>query len=343
MEKNTNTGASTQYAVLAPPANYNMAEMAVYYAASGWPVFPAPLGSKRSHKSEKHSGEKWGATTDPEEIRADWSRWPTANIGIPTGLAAKIFVLDADTLAGHGKNGTKTLARWETASGKIHTVEARTPTGGRHLYFRFPFFEVRNSESKLALGIDIRGEGGMVLGPPSVKPDVGAYEWIKAPWEVEPADCPHWLLDKLADFENNRLSNRAAVHIPSGFEPAGSDEAEELLSYIPPDCGYGDWLAVLMALHDKFGGSDEGLSLADRWSASGSLYKPGEVAAKWRSFKAGGGTSWATIPALAKQAGADLSAISRNYRQQDIAQSGAADNPETPGRRMARGKTRRGF
>lgn len=75
---------------------------------------------------------------------------------------------------------------------------------------------------------------------------------------------------------------------------------------------YGDWVAVLMALHDRFNGSDEGFALADRWSATSAKYRKGEVAAKWRSFKRNG-VSWATIPALARQNGADLSDIARRW------------------------------
>ena len=50
-------------------------ESALAYAAKGWKVFPAPPGSKKSYKSEKHSGgRKWGMTSDADEIRADMRR-----------------------------------------------------------------------------------------------------------------------------------------------------------------------------------------------------------------------------------------------------------------------------
>ncbi len=84
------------------------------------------------------------------------------------------------------------------------------------------------------------------------------------------------------------------------------------MTHIPADASYDDWVSVLMALHDRFGGSDEGLSIADQWSAAGSKYRNGEVAAKWRGFKRSG-ISWATVPALARQNGADLSDIARRW------------------------------
>ncbi len=95
---------------------------------------------------------------------------------------------------------------------------------------------------------------------------------------------------------------------------ADTDEVLELLSYISPDCGYADWLAVLMGLHDKFGGSEEGFTIADNWSAGGSKYVVGEVSSKWHSFSPGGGTSFRTIAELARQNGADLSAIGKKHK-----------------------------
>jgi putative DNA primase/helicase len=95
---------------------------------------------------------------------------------------------------------------------------------------------------------------------------------------------------------------------------SGAKEVAEILTYIPPDCGYADWLSVLMGLHEWSGGSQQGLSIADDWSAKGVKYKPGEVAKKWKGFDASGGTKWATVPALARANGANLSAIASKYR-----------------------------
>ena len=94
-----------------------------------------------------------------------------------------------------------------------------------------------------------------------------------------------------------------------------------------------------MAIHSGFGGSQEGLTLADEWSAQGAKYKPGEVARKWASFKKHG-VKWATAAALARQNGADLSeiacshAIARKYSGSDHgSQSGqATDNAAKPAR-----------
>lgn len=104
--------------------------------------------------------------------------------------------------------------------------------------------------------------------------------------------------------------------IDTGGPSAQTSESEvrEILSYITPDCGYQDWLSVLMGLHDKFNGSDIGLSIADEWSSGGTKYVAGEVADKWRSFDVGGGSSFKTVAEMARQNGADLSAIAKLHR-----------------------------
>jgi putative DNA primase/helicase len=60
------------------------------------------------------------------------------------------------------------------------TVE--TPGGGRHLYFALPEGEVPGNRTGLLRRVDVRGEGGYVIVPPSVRPDGKRYSWILAPW-----------------------------------------------------------------------------------------------------------------------------------------------------------------
>lgn len=190
------------------------AEAAQECAAQGWHVFPAVIkdGAKKSHKSAKHSdGRAWGATTDPEEIRRDFARWPEALLGIVTGPKSGFFVIEADTLDEHGVDGIANLRALIAEYGEIPaTIEAESPTGSWHLYFRYPEGrEIKNSASVIAPGIDARGNGGMVIAPPSYRADKGgAYRWINPPGFFDVADCPGWLLD-LATKPKAKLSERA--------------------------------------------------------------------------------------------------------------------------------------
>jgi hypothetical protein len=296
------------------PKNKTILDQALYLASRGWAVFPAPAGSKKSHASKNTNGANWGATSDPDQIRRYWQRWPDANLGFPTGVHADFFVVEADTVKGHGVDGIENLKRLETQNGKIPTtVEAVSPSGSRHFYFLYPRgVRVKNSENKIAAGIDVRGDGGMVIAPPSLRGN-GVYSWINSPEDTKFVECPNWLLTMILNTQTPKKTERP--HTPTPFKPAQNDEVQELLSYIDPDAGgYEDWRNVLFALHDHYNGSEEGKAVADAWSAQGGKYVAGEVAYMWDRFKAGGGVKWETIPAMAARNGADLSAIAIKYK-----------------------------
>jgi hypothetical protein len=75
-----------------------------------------------------------------------------------------------------------------------HTVESLTGGGGQHLYFRHPGTEVPSRP--VAPGLDVKGDGGLVVSPPSIHLSGRAYVWETgcAPADVVIADVPSWLL-----------------------------------------------------------------------------------------------------------------------------------------------------
>ncbi|MEM8617860.1 MAG: bifunctional DNA primase/polymerase [Pseudomonadota bacterium] len=263
-------------------------------ASIGKRVFPC--------KPNKQPLVKWpvAATSDPETIAAWWQQWPNAMIGLPCGEDNDLLVIDLDvdkeTGEAVGETSLKALGYGQLLNGPRVT----TPSGGLHLYFQH-WSGARNSVGILGAGIDIRTEGGYVIAAGSEGPQ-GRYQ-NEIDWTTLP---------KLP------LGLRArAVPPPKPVSvmqerTADDDEIRELLSYVSADADYQTWLSVLMALHDRFSGSEEGLALADEWSAQGSKYKPGEVAAKWAGFK-GSGVTFASLPAIARSYGADLSAIARKH------------------------------
>ena len=188
----------------------DICQAAMEYAARGWHVFPAPPGEKKSFKSAANSdGRKWGATTDPAEIAHDWEKWTQANVGIVTGQKSGFFVIEADTEAGHGVDGIGNLAALIDQNGPWpDTIEALSPSGSWHIYFKWPDGEdIANSAGQVAPGVDVRGNGGMIIGAPSVKPGADLpYRWKNAPGLFDLADCPEWLL-KLC--RKPKLSERA--------------------------------------------------------------------------------------------------------------------------------------
>ena len=166
---------------------------ALAYAKRGVPVFPCEPGAKRPLTHNGH----WDATTDPRAIERWWKRWPTANVGVPTGKKSGLAVLDVDL----GSDGPKSLAKLEGASVPApKTIRVRTGGGGTHIYFRYPGdVEIRNSAGLLGSGLDVRGEGGYVVVPPSRTRD--PYEWL----DSSPLAEASWLVERLTEGEEATL------------------------------------------------------------------------------------------------------------------------------------------
>lgn len=173
----------------------SLLDAALYYAGRGWPVLAlAPRGKTPLGKACPHGLKD--ATTAADTIRQWWSIEPEANVGIVTGARAGFWVLDID--AGHG--GDESLDELTQRNGKLpDTVESLTGGGGRHLLFAWPSdLAVRNTTKLADLpGLDLRGEGGYIVAPPSLHPSGNVYAWELSsdPRDgVAIAEAPAWLL-----------------------------------------------------------------------------------------------------------------------------------------------------
>ena len=191
-----------------------MLDAALSYAARGWQVFPC---KPRGKEPLTLHGLK-EATRGPEQIDTWWRKWPEANIAIATGPASGIFVVDLD----FDHDGIDSLVKLEAGKPKgLATLECATGGGGAHLYFTWPDgFEIRNSAGKLGKGIDIRGEGGYVVAPPSLHKSGQRYQWCTA--YPEPLDPPSWLIAALtapAEPHPRTLPRRP----PTAFQPKGQE------------------------------------------------------------------------------------------------------------------------
>lgn len=172
------------------PLEHRLMKAALTYAERGWRVLPLRPGTK----IPIHESWQIEASTDPDLIRSWWVDNPRANVGIATGSASGLLVLDVDTKK--GKRGAKSLRKLEKAHGALpDTYTAETASGGLHYYFRYPKGEGtwRNSASTLAPDLDIRAEGGQVAAWPSVIREYGgaSYEVLLDPGK--PAKMPEWL------------------------------------------------------------------------------------------------------------------------------------------------------
>ena len=167
-----------------------MLDHALKYADRGWPVFSLQPREKKPLKGSR--GFKDAATNEILLTRM-WDVHPDANIGLATGKDAEVWVLDID-----GEVGSQSFNKMETEFGPLpETLEQKTGSGGRHLFFRWPAKrEVRNKQN-LRPGIDIRGEGGYVVLPPSIHPCGQLYDWVYGQ-DTPIADVPMAWLDLIS-------------------------------------------------------------------------------------------------------------------------------------------------
>ena len=165
-----------------------MVDWALQYADEGFAVFPlhSISAGQCTCKAKKdcsspgkhpHWGEKTlrrgvkDATVDPKQIKAWWKHWPNANIGIATGRISGVVVIDID-----GPDGEKSLKKLQRQCEKLpKTLRAQTGKGA-HLFFRSGGHEYKN-RTAIYPGIDIRGDGGYVVAPPSAHIAGKRYRW----------------------------------------------------------------------------------------------------------------------------------------------------------------------
>lgn len=232
---------------------------ALAYAAKGIPVFPC-----KSDKAPRVKGGHKAATADADQIRRWWTKWPDASIGIPTGKASGIVVLDLDYKPEKDKNGLKEVSNWESRSNVI----ARTQSGGAHLYF-FAGGAPRTSVDELAVGVDTRGDGAYVIAPPSK-----GYEWVAGRELGELRSLRPWPSDML-------LEERPVGTANDVLEAEDFSEVDDALAIIPnDDVSWGEWNRVAMATFAATGG--HGLEAFDLWSQKSSKYDAAETQKKWQ-------------------------------------------------------------
>jgi hypothetical protein len=201
-----------------------MLAYAIAYARHGMRVFPCheieadsycSCGATACKSAGKHPRIKdWQilATCDEDEIRKWWQQWPGANIGIACGQSSNLTVLDVD-----GDTGRETLRALELEHGELpETPIAITGSGGAHYYFAYE--RGPNNAVRFAPGLDIRTEGGLVVGVGS-RNGKGSYAWEAAftlgSDGLLPAAMPRWLIDIIKTGQGEKASPNGKVMLPA--------------------------------------------------------------------------------------------------------------------------------
>lgn len=168
--------------------------------------FACACGNASCRSPGKHPDAKY-APNGVKDASKDWEtikRWlkpdEYINIGIATGAESGFFALDIDPR--HG--GDETIVNLQTRHGYFpNTVRFQTGGGGEHILFRYPGITIPNSVGKIGKGVDVRGDGGYIVAPPSVhvsgRPyaiDVDAH-----PEDYAIAEAPTWFLEIILEKE----------------------------------------------------------------------------------------------------------------------------------------------
>jgi hypothetical protein len=157
-------------------------DAAIALAAKGFEVFPIKAGAKFPPLVKDWPNK---ASNIVQFFGPWWDKNPDANIGIH---AKGMIVIDVDV----NKGGDDSLALLEMTYGLPETLTTRTPTGGRHLYYRSAV-AVPNGVDSLGAGLDVRSERGYVVAPGS-EVEAGRYRFEQ---DCPVADAPEWLVQKL--------------------------------------------------------------------------------------------------------------------------------------------------
>ena len=190
------------------------AELAQPFLDRDIQIFPLQHNNKNPLKGS--NGYK-DATTARRQIR-EWNKEnPDSNVGIPTGGGSGFVVLDLDI-----KNRIDGIANFKdlckTLGVKIPaTYEIRTPSGGKHLFFRTKYAtKIRNSAGKLGAGIDVRASGGYVVSECS---SISGSQYTRIAGSLDDiATLPQKLRLAIqsSKAKKRRASSRKGTTIPAG-------------------------------------------------------------------------------------------------------------------------------
>lgn len=176
-----------------------LAEAAHDYVERGLAIIPLGVGKKEP--VTKSGLNDW--TDNPGQIDVWWGQGehagkrgnPSYNIGMACGqVSGGIIAIDLDCHSDEA-NGLHFLRDWEVEHGKLpETWTQITGSGGKQLFYRAGQ-DIRNSANG-EIGVDVRGNGGYVVLPPSLHPCGDCYEWSISPDDMDVADAD----DKVYDF-----------------------------------------------------------------------------------------------------------------------------------------------
>lgn len=196
------------------PYTATMIDEALRYMEIGWLVFPVDGKVPATRHGVKDAG------TEERLAKIWYKEHPDRGVALATGRPSGVWALDLDS-----QEAVDLLVDLQREHGDLPTTVTSKTKKGYHLLWQMPEVgDVRNSASKVAPGIDVRGTGGYIVLPPSPHPDGGVYRWAngRAPEQVRIASAPDWLLEKVRGGGEERAE--PAGPIPDRISEGGRNQ-----------------------------------------------------------------------------------------------------------------------
>ena len=244
------------------------------------------------------------ATTNLRVVE-QWFRGCSWNVGIATGRQSGFFALDIDPR--HG--GDNSIAALEAEHGTLPpTWRFKTGGSGTHLLFRHPGERVPNSVAQVAPGIDVRGDDGYIVAPPS-RHSSGEFYSIAPNFHPDLADAPTWLLSRIlprtSEVDQSNLGDQSLRCGSIEWSPAEEKRVKSALECICAD-ERDVWLRIGMALHST-GWGGQARRMWDDWSNASNKFDSSDQDRTWKRFRHDGHTgrkiTLGTLFSLAKKNG----------------------------------------
>ena len=165
---------------------------ALKYYAMGFSVIPVGRNKKplvawqqyQTNRASKEQIERWFSDKD-------------VNVGIVTGAISGVVVVDIDT-------------QDKIERPLPQTATSQTGRGGWHLFYKHPGRHVKTLAGILP-HVDIRGDGGYVVMPPSLHENGNHYEWVFPPEENDFAELPQWVFEEKLSQEAEQNSGQSSI------------------------------------------------------------------------------------------------------------------------------------
>ncbi len=247
---------------------------ALRLGSSGLAILPCNL-----RKVPQVSDFKNAASSDLEQIKMWFDGKNDYVPGLLTGERNGIAVLDVDRKG--NVDGFNSLASLGIDPDKLSHVSVATQSRGAHYYFQYED-GIGCSNAGLPPGIDVRGEGGFVIAQGAVT-DIGEYKVKCLHIGDELIGLPSWP-DAL------KVRRKRANRLTQDRVDIGFDDFRSAVMAIPNDGSLAEnedrdwWLKTIMSIHHQTAGTDEGLTLADEWSAQHASYDAEHTESVWRSL-----------------------------------------------------------